>query len=101
MGFWYRISLEDGVVTQRAFGMRKVSIPISEIASVGKEVSDAATLARMNRPFRRICINAGAAGARKTIDASLKHFWQKDIRTLMNIIHNARPELEMPKGWLH
>ncbi len=101
MGFWYRISLQDGVITQRAFGMGKVSIPISEITSVGKEVSDAATLARMNRPFRRICIKGGAAGAPKTIDVSLKHFWQKDIRMLMSVIHKARPELEMPKGWVH
>jgi hypothetical protein len=59
--------------------MPNVSIAISEITSVGKEVSDPGTLARMNRPFRRICINAGPKGARKTIDVSLKPFWQKDI----------------------
>jgi hypothetical protein len=54
----------------------------------------------MNRPFRRICINAGPKGARKTIDVSLKHFWQKDIRLLMTIIHQARPDVDMPKNWL-
>ena len=100
MGFWYRISLQDGVISQRAFGMLSVSIPLAEITSVGKEVSDAATLAKMNRPFRRICINGGNESARKTIDVSLKHFWHKDIKSLMNAIHLARPELEIPKGWL-
>lgn len=99
IGFWYRISLKDGVISQRAFGKRDVSISVTEITSVGKEVSDAATLARMNRPFRRICIIGGPAGARKTIDVSLKHFWQKDIQLLMTTIHEARPDLEMPKGW--
>jgi hypothetical protein len=100
MGFWYRISLQDSVISQRAFGMRKVSIPLAEITSVGKEVSDVATLVRMNRPFRRICINGGNESARKTIDVSLKHFWHKDIELLMRAIHAARPELEIPKGWL-
>jgi hypothetical protein len=100
MGFWYRISLQDGVISQRAYGMPNVSIAIDEITSVGKEVSDLGTLAKMNRPFRRICINAGPKGARKTIDVSLKHFWQKDIRALMNIIHEERPDLPMPKEWI-
>jgi hypothetical protein len=43
----------------------------------------------------------GAAGVPKTIDVSLKHFWRKDIRMLMSVIHKARPELVMPKGWVH
>jgi hypothetical protein len=100
MGFWYRISLQDGVISQRAYGMPNVSIAIDEITSVGKEVSDLGTLAKMNRPFRRICINAGPKGTRKTIDVSLKHLWQKDIRSLLNIIHEERPDLAMPKEWI-
>jgi hypothetical protein len=100
MGLWYRISLIDGVITQRAFRMPPVVIAISEITSVGKEVSDPATIAKMNRPFRRICINAGPKGARKTNDVSLKHFWKRDIQTLMTVIHEARPELAMPKDWV-
>jgi hypothetical protein len=100
MGLWYRISLIDGVISQRAFRMLPVVIAISEITSVGKEVSDPATMAKMNRPFRRICINAGPKGARKTIDVSLKHFWKRDIQTLMTAIHEARPDLAMPKDWV-
>jgi hypothetical protein len=100
MGLWYRISLIDGVITQRAFRMPAVSIAIGEITSVGKEVSDPATVAKMNRPFRRLCINAGPEGARKTIDVSLKHFWKRDIQFLMTTIHEARPDLVMPKNWV-
>jgi hypothetical protein len=99
IGLWYRITLNDGVITQRAFRMPAVSIAIGEITSVGNEVSDPATVAKMNRPLRRICINAGNKGARKTIDISLKHFWKRDIRTLMAAIHQARPDLALPKDW--
>jgi hypothetical protein len=35
LGMWYRISLRDNTITQRAFGKRNVSISIGDISSVG------------------------------------------------------------------
>ena len=100
MMLWYRVWLEDGVIHQRAFGMSRVSIGIDEITSVGRQVSNAAELARMNRPFRRICIEASTNVGKKFIDVSLKHFVRADIKELMNVINQARPDLVMPKGWI-
>src|SRR5579863_7732409 len=68
LGLWYRISLRDGVICQRAFGKRRVSIAIREISSVGQETSDVSTLVAMNRPFRRITIQGSTAGIVSTID---------------------------------
>jgi hypothetical protein len=100
MMLWYRVWLEDGVIHQRAFAMSRVSIGIDEITSVGRQVSNAAELARMNRPFRRICIEASTNVGKRFIDVSLKHFVHADIKELMNVIHQARPDLVMPKGWI-
>lgn len=100
IGMWYRIALHDGVITQRAFGMPRVSISLDEITSVGKETSNAKELLRMNRPFRRICITAGHARARKSIDVSIKHFVAADIETLIAAIHEARPDLAISAQWL-
>jgi hypothetical protein len=99
MGLWYRIWFEDDVIHQRAFRMPRVSIGFPEITSVGHEVSDAKQLAQMNRPFRRISIQSHRDGVNKIIDVSLKHFVEADIRRLMIYIHQARPELPVPKGW--
>ena len=100
LGMWYRISLRDNTITQRAFGKRNVSISIQDISSVGTEVSDAKTFVQMNRPMRRIVIASVRDGHATTIDVSLKHFLMADIRKLMQIIHSARPDLNVPNKWL-
>jgi len=100
IGLWYRISLRDNTITQRAFGKRNVSISIQDITSVGTEISDLKTLVQMNRPFRRIVIAALRDGHAATIDVSMKHFVMADIRKLMRLIHSARPDLILPSRWL-
>jgi hypothetical protein len=100
LGFWYQIGMRDGLIWQRAFGKRRVSIAIHDISSVGQETSDAKTLVAMNRPFRRITIRGSTAGEAGSIDVSTKHFVAADIRRLMHIIHESRPDLSLPKQWL-
>jgi hypothetical protein len=100
LGLWYQVGLSDGVIWQRAFGKRRVSIAIRDISSVGQETSDAKTLATMNRPFRRITIRGSTAGESSSVDVSTKHFVAADIRRLMHIIQESRPDLSLPRQWL-
>ena len=100
LGLWYQVGMRDGVIWQRALGRPRVSLRFSEISSVGQEISDAKTLAVMNRPFRRIAIQGLVSGAPTTIDVSTKHFVAADIRRLMSSIQEARPDLAMPQKWL-
>jgi len=100
LGLRYRISLRDNTITQRAFGKPNISIAIRDISSVGAQVSDPKTFVQMNRPFRRIVIASVRDGHTTTIDVSMKHFLMADIRRLMQIIHSARPDLNVPNEWL-
>lgn len=100
MGLWYAVGMRDGSIWQRAFGQGRVSLPVKNITSVGREISDAKTLATMNRPFDRITIQ-GAVGAKEVIvDVSARHFVAADIRRLMRLIREARPDLTLPQNWL-
>lgn len=100
LGLWYRVGLRDGVIWQRAFGRRLVSLPINDIISVGHEISDAKTAATMNRPYDRIAIQGTTAGKAAIVDVSTRHFVASDIRRLVRCIHEARPDLVLPKRWL-
>lgn len=100
IGTRYRISVHDNTITQRAFAKPTVSIPINEITSVGTERSDLKTMVQMNRPFRRIVINAADGTHASTIDVSIKHFLARDIRKLMSLIHALRPDLQLHTLWI-
>lgn len=100
LGLWYQVGFREGIIWQRAFGMRRVSIAIRDISSVGQEVSDAKTLVAMNRPFRRITIRGSTTGEASSVDISTKHFVAADIRRLMHMIQESRPDLSLPKQWL-
>jgi Ca2+/Na+ antiporter len=100
LGMRYRISVRDNTITQQAFGKRNVSIGIRDVSSVATEVSDAQAFVQMNRPMRRIVITSVRDGHATTIDVSIKHFLTADIRKLMQIIHLARPDLNVPNKWL-
>ena len=100
LGLWYQIGLRNGVIWQRAFGKRRVSIAIRDISSVAQETSDAKTLVATSRPFRRITIQGSTAGAEGVIDVSTKHFVAEDIRQLMRLIQRERSDLHLPKQWL-
>ena len=101
MGLRYRIWWRDGRIVMRAGGFAGtiVTMDVNDIARVQQETSKAQALAKMNRPFRRIAIYGKTAQGFPYIDVSLKHFNLDDVRKLMKLIHERRPDLEMPKGW--
>jgi hypothetical protein len=54
----------------------------------------------MRGPADRIAIYAGHGSEEKHIDVSLRHFVTSDIRQLLRAIHDKRPDLTLPKGWV-
>jgi hypothetical protein len=94
---WWKSS---GAITQRAANYAITAIHVHEITRIEQETSDLSTLVSLRRPFRRIAIYAEHAGSIKFIDVSLKHFAPSDIRKLMRVIHEQRPDLVLPKNWV-
>lgn len=98
-GMRYRIFWDNGEIIQKAVAGNLTKIQISEITDVVQETSDMQTLVTFSRPMRRIVIYAKHADG-KFIDVSLKHFVIEDVRKLMRVIHEQRPELTLPKQFL-
>jgi hypothetical protein len=95
----YKIWFDEKQVFQRAVGGVITSIQFNQITRVASEVSDVDTLVRLRRPFRRISIYGSTSEGNKCIDVSLKHFRPEDIRKLMAVIHERRPDLTLPARW--
>lgn len=89
----YTITWDGAAIVQTAFGLSEVSIKPDEITKVRLETSDVRTLFKANRPYNRIAIYAG----NKFIDVSMKHFKLEDIRKLMAVIRETRPDLPIDK----
>lgn len=92
----YKISLKDNKIIQRASGGKITTIDIQEIEKVARETSDLSTLLSFKRASSRITVYE----KEKNIDISLKHFKSEDIRKIMRIIHEQRPDIFIPKGWI-
>jgi hypothetical protein len=102
MGLSYRIRLQHDAVVQRAFGMRAITIPISQIEKIKVEVSIYARRKSnpwVDRPLRRLVI-VPKHDPDMYIDVSLKHFKADDIRQLMRKIREQRSDLSFPKHWI-
>jgi hypothetical protein len=101
MNVRYRIWWRDGKIIMRAGGFDGVIVTMSvhDIERVEQETSSIRGTVKMNRPFRRIAIYGKTKEGYPYIDVSLKHFNHEDVRTLMRLIHEHRPDLEMPTGW--
>jgi hypothetical protein len=95
----YRISWQNGSVVQNAAAGPVVTISVDEMERVVQERSDIRTLLSLSRPGRRITIYGRTAPGMKFIDVSLYHFKLNDVRKLMRLIHERRPDLVVPKGW--
>ena len=83
-------------------GMKEdVVIPVNEITSIKKGASFERLKSSQGitrRVFRRIAIyQEKSDGTVKFVDVSLKHFIPEDIKKLMTLIHEKRPDLEIPK----
>jgi|SRR5262252_7684235 len=96
----YRVFWENGAIKQIAANKELTIIKPLDIKRIELERSDLQTLFAMRRPSRRIAIYANGPDGHKWIDVSLKHFAADDIRQLMRAIHDRRPELSIPKGWI-
>jgi hypothetical protein len=96
----YRVFLEKGAIKQIATNKAVTVIKLPDIKRIELERSDLQTLFAMRRPSRRIAIYANSSDGHKWIDVSLKHFAADDICRLMRAIHDRRPDLTIPKGWI-
>lgn len=93
LGMRYQVSFTETAIEMRASGLAPVSVRFDEIAKVENEAS---TL--RGRPFRRIAIYSNKQGGKvKWIDISLKHFTTEDIRVLLQMIGQKRPDLGVPE----
>lgn len=97
----YRISYRNGTIVTRSggFGGEIRIIRIDDITRLKQEASDVHTLLKLARPSHRITIYANTPDGETFTDVSLKHFNREDVRRLIKIIHDRRPEIGMPKGW--
>lgn len=91
---YYRISLDGGVLIQRAWMMKKVEIGIKDISGIELE-SGISKAGRVHRPYNRVAIYGHNDHGRSVfIDISLKHFLRRDIADLLLLIKMGRPDIE-------
>jgi hypothetical protein len=96
----YRIFWHNGEIKQISSDKFVTVINTSEITSVGQEKSDLQARLSLRRPLDRIAIYAGHGADKRQIDVSLRHFVNADIRKLMQLIHERRPDLSLPQNWV-
>jgi hypothetical protein len=94
IGSRYKVYWDEEHIFQRASGVKQICISFSDIEAVqlkSKMLSDAVA----GRPFIRIEIS----DISNTIDISLKHFKNSDIKRLMQVIISKRPDVYVPRSW--
>jgi hypothetical protein len=89
---WHSVSYRNETITGVLFPHSPVSIKVSEITNIRREMD-------IFRLETRMCIAIHDERNKKVVKVSLSLFIRDDINKLMKIIHEARPELEMPEGW--
>jgi hypothetical protein len=90
----YRVYWVDGAVVCNTADNGTITIRAADIARIEFERSGANTLFRMERPSLRIAIYDRNE---QHLDVSLRHFAIADIHRLMDLIHEGRPDLVIPK----
>lgn len=76
-----------------------MTMKINKIQKIKEERSFNIIYYNDNRPSWRISVYGEASKEPGIIDISLNLFKTEDVRKLMKIIHEYRPDLDMPKGW--
>ena len=92
LSYWHRVTYQDGIIVGVLFPKKPISINISDITSI-KEQSD------IFRYETRRCIAICSERDHKIIKVSLIFFIRSDIRKLMQIVHETRPDLVVPEKW--
>ena len=92
----YRISYGQEYIRRRASGGPDAVIRYDDIESVELGSANASEMVAQSAPYRRIRISDGGD---MPINISLRHFRDEDIRRLMAVIHQKRPDLGLPKGF--
>jgi hypothetical protein len=100
-GLRYGIFWDSTGVIMRASGGPPRRIGFDEIAEVRYETAGASEYLSQARPFRRLVIRGRRNPAEASIDVSLRHFRPDDIKALLAMIHERRPELTVPAIPLH
>jgi hypothetical protein len=76
------------------------TISAAEFTNVKQETSDVVTLLSFEDRSAAFTIYAEMATEIKRIDVSLKYFVADDVRKLMYVIHDKRPNLDLIGNWL-
>jgi hypothetical protein len=92
LGFWHNVSYQNGIVTGVLFPSKPISIKLSNITDIRQEM-------QTWRYETRRCLAIYDARDKQVIRVSLSLFVRSDVRKLMQIIHDARPDLTIPEGW--
>ena|SRR5579863_9401217 len=90
--FRHTVSYQEGMIVWKPFPRPTVSIKLSNITALKRET----TFWRSNT---RDSIAIYDDRNNKRIKLSLTLFTRNDIRKLLQIIHDARPDLTIPEGW--
>jgi len=96
LGYWHNVTYREGMVTGILFPWKPVSINIADISEVRQETD-------MLRYETRRCLAIYDKRNKRVIKISLAVFIQSDLRKLIEIIHELRPDLSLPeinKYWM-
>lgn len=96
VSFWHRVSYQNGIITGILFPRSPVSIKLSDITKIKRETN-------LLRFETRRCMAIYDENHNKVIQISLSVFLNKDLARLVQIIHEARPDLPdlgVPDYWL-
>ena len=87
----YKIVYEDGTITWTRLFRKTISVKLSEVARVNIR-------SFFWRSFENPCISIVGKNA-KEIRVGIGFFKDSEIRWLLGKIHEARPDLPLPKTW--
>jgi len=92
LGLWHNVSYQNGTITGVLFPSKPISIKISNITDIRQEM-------QTWRYETRRSIAIYNSRDKQVIRVSLSLFVPSDVRKLMQVIHEARPDLAIPEGW--
>ena len=95
-GLKYNVFWDDSGITMSAAGISGRRILFDEISAISYEVGRSES-PKQTRPFNRVVIHSRPQAQNAFIDVSLRHFRLEDIQTLLDAVHERRPEVQIPE----